>query len=470
MSLPQAPAVFADGRWQSADETDRIAREWHRATLDALGDRHPLVALVIPSTAEGIAAFVAMTAQPAPVLLLDPESAGWPADAAPPGTPIVIPPSRAFLAAEARARRWRPFLLPAANARSSAPPITLLSSPGLVIFTSGSTSAPKPVFRTMKALLAADASRTHALGLQPGEGVVVGTTLTHGGGVNRVLAAMQLGGPLALLPRSNHRAALAAIAQPGFAYWHVSPHYADVLGRCAVTSPPAAPRFCMVANPIAQDVFDRFGERFGVPLRQMYSSSETGVIALDARPNADVTNDTVGRVLPGVDVRIGDHPDSPVAAGSNGRIWVRSPHAMAGYGFPPDIRRPGDVDGWWPTSDLGSLGATGDVRLAGRIDDCIRTREGQLVNLAAIAEMLRTYGDVADAVVVPLAGSAGASFGAVVETRTAVSSPDLHARLSDALPGWARPRRISVVRALPRLSSGKPDRRACQAVLGDDVS
>ena len=470
MWYPQAPAVYADGRWQSAEETDGIARQWRQAALNALGDRHRILALVMPSTPEGIAAFVAMSGQPAPVLLLAPDAPDWPTGAVPAGTPIVIPPSHAALSADARARGWAPCVLPAANARTSAPPIPLLSTPGLVMFTSGSTSAPKPVFRTMAALCAADASRAQVLGLQRGQGVIVGTSLTHGGGVNRVLAAMQLGGPLALLPRSNHRAALAAVGLPGFAYWHVSPHYADVLSRCALTTPPVVPRFCMVANPIAQSVFDRFGERFGVPLRQMYSSSETGVITLDDRPDSDVKNDTVGRVLPGVEVRIGDHPDAPLAAGTNGRIWVRSPHAMAGYGFPPDVTRPGDIDGWWPTSDIGSVGETGDVRLAGRIDDCIRTREGQLVNLAAIAEMLRTFHDVADAAVVPLPGSAGASFGAVVETRDAVSPPILHARLSETLPAWARPRRLRVVRALPRLSSGKPDRRACQAVLGNEVS
>ena len=87
---------------------------------------------------------------------------------------------------------------------------------------------------------------------------------------------MLLGGPLGLLEPLDHRAALDALARPEFQCWRATPHFADVLGRCALTGPAVAPPVCILSSPISRSVFDAFVARFGVPLRQTYSSSETG--------------------------------------------------------------------------------------------------------------------------------------------------------------------------------------------------
>jgi O-succinylbenzoic acid--CoA ligase len=129
------------------------------------------------------------------------------------------------------------------------------------------------------------------------------------------------------------------------------------------------------------------------------------------------------------------------------------------------VERPGDVDGWWPTKDLGMLEPDGRLVIAGRIDDCIRTREGRLVNLAIVANSLRTTEGVREVAVVPLQSPAGASFGAVLQCDPSVTLAKLKDRLSDALPQWAWPRDMVIVESLPRLPSGKPDRRSCSALL-----
>jgi long-chain acyl-CoA synthetase len=343
--------------------------------------------------------------------------------------------------------------------------VIVLQCPGIVLFTSGSTGTPRPVFRRMNALLAGVMARLEALGVEAGDGVVAGVPLAHGYGLNTLLSSMVLGGPLGLLDPLDYRAALATLALPRFTCWSATAHFADLLGRCALTGPPSAPKFCLVSGPISQAVFDAFRDRFGVALRQNYSSSETGVIAVDAAPPAAVRPGTAGRPLPGVEIHIGDRPGEPSPPAETGRIWVRSPWQMAGYGFPPAVERPGDVDGWWPTRDLGMLAADGWLSVAGRIDDCIRTREGRLVNLAIVANSLRTTAGVREVAVVPLQSPAGASFGAVLQCDPSVTLAKLKDRLSDALPRWAWPRDMVIVESLPRLPSGKPDRRSCSALL-----
>jgi acyl-CoA synthetase (AMP-forming)/AMP-acid ligase II len=212
-------------------------------------------------------------------------------------------------------------------------------------------------------------------------------------------------------------------------------------------------------------VLAAFLARFGVPLRQNYSSTETGVVATDWGAAEEVCGDTVGRPLPGVEVRVGDAPDEPRPTGEVARIWVRSPWLMTGYGFPPRLERPRRPDGWLPTRDLGLVRADGRIVLAGRLDDCIRTREGRLVNLESIAQRLREVEGIDDAAVLPLAGASGASFGAVLVCAAPHALADVRARVTARLPEWAWPRAVVQTPALPRLPSGKLDRQRCIAML-----
>jgi acyl-CoA synthetase (AMP-forming)/AMP-acid ligase II len=468
MFVPTMPRVLHRGRWWSADELDAIARCWHAAALEGVGDGGRLVATVLPATPEGVALFVALTSLPSPLVVLGPDPRGWHMDRPlPAGMPLVLPRSLASLGGAASEAGLVPLLLPGAESgRGGGAPIVPLQGPGVAVLTSGSTGPAKPVYRHMPALMPWAMARVGVLGLDRGAGILMGISLATAQGIHNLVTSTLLGGSLGLLDPLDHRAALAALASPAFHCWRATAHFADALGRCVVDGPVHAPPFCLLSSPISRGVFDRFHDRFGVPLRQTYSCTETGVLSLDDAPPAAVRPDTVGRPLPGVEVSIGDHPATSGPPGSTGRVWVRSPWLMAGYGLPPAVMPPDTVDGWWATPDVGSLAADGYLTLAGRLDDCIRTREGRVVNLALVAAQLRELPGVTGAVAVPLAGGTGLSFGAVVECEPRVTVQGLRAGLGDMLPPWSLPRALETVRSLPRLASGRPDRRACIALLG----
>jgi long-chain acyl-CoA synthetase len=476
MTAPfRIPSVLAAGRWWSRDQIEAMASWWRSEIVEWAGAEDRPVAAVIPATAEGVALFVALTSLPAPTMLLSPDPRAW-HDGFPPlpvGTAVVLPHQLAHLASSIGQNGSVPHVLSSAcelTPRRGEPLVAPLQTPGIVFFTSGSTGAPKPVFRTTKALLQAVTVRLEALALDSGDGLIAGVSLAHGHGLSRLISSMVLGGPLALLEALDHRTALAVLAKPEFTCWSATAHFADVLGRCAITGQAIAPRVCLVSSPIPQAVFDRFRQRFGVPLRQHYSSSETGIIAMDTAPPDRVRTDSVGFPLTGVEIRIGRHPDESSALGEVGRIWVRSPWQMAGYGFPPAVERPGDVNGWWPTRDLGRLEEDGRLALAGRLDDCLRTREGRLVNLGIVANSLRRAEGVRDVAVVPFQSSAGATFGAVLECEPSVTLAALKRHVSNELPDWAWPRALALVGALPRLPNGKADRQSCADVLRSESS
>jgi len=285
--------------------------------------------------------------------------------------------------------------------------------------------------------------------------------LNHG-----LMAATVLGSPLALLDRFDHHTLLRVFSSGKHDYWAGTPMMADVLSRCALAAEPVAPRLCAIGGRLSAEVARRFKERFGVPLRQIYGTTETGSIAIDdAAPDA-VRSETAGRLFPGVQARIGDDPRAPAPSGATGRIWLSTPdYIMDGYGVPPDVEPLAGLDGWWGTADVGVLDGDGRLTLMGRLDDCFRTNAGHLVNPASISSALEGYSSVIDSAVVPLAAAGGPVIGVLVESGPGLSAIELRGHLARSLPHWSQPRVIETVDALPRLSNGRIDRRACIAIL-----
>jgi long-chain acyl-CoA synthetase len=103
-----------------------------------------------------------------------------------------------------------------------------------------------------------------------------------------------------------------------------------------------------------------------------YGLTETSPI-LTFNIRGRVRHDTVGRPLPGVQIRI----DAP-APGAPGEILARGPGVFAGYGRDPEATRNAFTrDGWFRTGDLGHIDADGYLHVAGRVKDIIVLPDGK---------------------------------------------------------------------------------------------
>ena len=109
----------------------------------------------------------------------------------------------------------------------------------------------------------------------------------------------------------------------------------------------------------------------GIPVANGYGLTEAGtaVTVNDLKP---FRADTVGKPLPGMEVRI-LHPDSE----GIGEIAVRSKTVMSGYLDDPELTGETIVDGWLLTGDLGRFDSTGHLQLFGRKKNMIVTEEGK---------------------------------------------------------------------------------------------
>ncbi len=138
---------------------------------------------------------------------------------------------------------------------------------------------------------------------------------------------------------------------------------------------------------IGPDLFD-FYRSLGINLKQLYGQTETSVYVCK-QPNGEVKLDTVGKPLPGVQIRIAD----------NGEVQVRTPGMLKEYFKRPDATAESlSPDGWFLTGDAGFFDDDGHLRIIDRAKDVGRLSDGTLFAPQYIENKLKFFPHVKEAV------------------------------------------------------------------------
>jgi long-chain acyl-CoA synthetase len=141
--------------------------------------------------------------------------------------------------------------------------------------------------------------------------------------------------------------------------------------------------------PIAPELAE-FYWSVGLPVYQGYGLTETSPVVSGNLPGANKVG-TVGRPIPGVQIRIAD----------DGEILIKGPNVMQGYYRKPDQTR--DVftsDGWFCSGDIGRLDEDGYLIITDRKKELIKTAAGKFVAPAPIENLLKTSPFITNAIVV----------------------------------------------------------------------
>ncbi|WP_189134718.1 AMP-dependent synthetase/ligase [Wenjunlia tyrosinilytica] len=266
-----------------------------------------------------------------------------------------------------------------------------------VIYTSGTTGHPKGCMLTHANWQAACNASTALLeGLGDGEEVYLHLPLAHvmsrsiqyitltrgaalayfGGDIRDVITELGEIRPTVLpsVPRLFEKAYTAVRDLPPEAV-------AKAVGgriRLAVTG----------AAPMAREVFDFFAS-CGIPVLDAYGMTESSALMTANRPD-DHRPGTVGRPLPGVEIRISEE----------GEILSRGSGVFAGYLHDPEATSETLADGWLHTGDLGELDADGYLTITGRKKELIITATGKNIAPAALENGLRESPWISQAVMV----------------------------------------------------------------------
>ena len=165
---------------------------------------------------------------------------------------------------------------------------------------------------------------------------------------------------------------------------------------------------------------------------------------------------TVGTVLPDLEVKIVDAVGAEVPIGDRGELCCRGYNVMKGYYNNPGATRAAiDGDGWLHTGDEASFDADGYVRITGRIKDII-IRGGENIAPKEIEDRLREHPAVADAYVYGVADEFfGEAVAASVRTKGAVTAGELVAFCAETLAKFKVPKHVRFVTEYPMTASGK---------------
>ncbi|MDZ7732736.1 MAG: class I adenylate-forming enzyme family protein [Acidimicrobiia bacterium] len=347
-----------------------------------------------------------------------------------------------------------------------------------VVFTSGTTGAPKGAVFTGRQLVAvadADWGLEHWGG---GGHMLASTQFAHVGFMTKLPWYLMTGATTHLLERWRAADALRLIAEHRMSsVGGVAPQVALMLREPDFDryDLSAVKRIIMGGGPSPPTLVEEARRRFDAAYSIRYSSTESGGIGTATAFDADDEEalSTVGRPRPGW--RCGSPPTTRAVACCRrtrvGELQLRSPAVMEGYWRDPEATASTLVDGGWlRTGDLAYLDERGFVRLAGRRKE-MYVRGGYNVYPMEVEAVLASHPDIEAVAVVPRPDDVMGEIGvAVVVPRgdTVPDVEDLRAFAGKRLARHKLPEAVRPVRELPLTAMQKVDRRALEAVERDE--
>jgi long-chain acyl-CoA synthetase len=333
-------------------------------------------------------------------------------------------------------------------------------APALVLYTSGSTGRPKGALLSHAAVDFAERSWAGpVMALTPGDVVLAALPLSHSFGVNgALLAPLVVGATVRLVERFTPEAVAALVQRETVTVFPgVATMFRRVLDVPGFAGGAALRLAVSGAAPCPWDLAREWRARTGVRIVRGYGMTELfRPLSYLAADPTDIP-DAVGRAVPGVEARVVDDGGRTLPPGETGELWIRTPAAMDGYlGAPADteaVLR----DGWFRTGDLATIDAAGWVRITGRKRERI-LRGGHSVFPPEVEAVLLGHPEVAEAAVVGVPhadlGEEVAAF-VVLKPGARAGADDLVAWSRERLAGYKYPRRVTLMAALPRSSTGK---------------
>jgi long-chain acyl-CoA synthetase len=328
--------------------------------------------------------------------------------------------------------------------------------PAVILFTSGTSGAPKGAILTHGSLRAAAVGAAEALMLDERDVVLGSAPFSHVLGLaSGVLSTLSHGAAIAVVRRFEPAETLASMCRTRTTILLGVPTMCIALCQAARSAPELPPvRIAHVGGAAVPDeVAADFERTFGGALVEGYGLTEMSGVATTYRGDDRRRPGSVGKPLPGTEMRIAQ-PDESGA----GEVLFRGPSVVAGYWQNPAATAEAiSPDGWLATGDVGRLDEDGYLYLVDRKKELV-IRGGYNVYPREVEEVLYAHPDVLEAAVVGVPDERlGEEVAAAVVPRpgATLDADDLRAWAKERVAAYKYPRLIAVVDELPKGPTGK---------------
>ncbi len=334
---------------------------------------------------------------------------------------------------------------------------------GCVLYTSGTSGAPKGVMLTHANMLFTATSAARMRRLQPGDLSYGVLPMAHIVGLTAQFMGNLCGGAaLALAPRFTPAETARMLRDEGVTvFTGVPAMMAKMLDWSRETGTPLrAPhlRLMTVAgSPMTPSLKQEAEAVFGLPLDNGYGLTECAPTVAQTRTDERRTDCAVGHPIPGVEVRIVGIDSVEVTAGEVGELWVRSPGLMKGYYRSPELTAQViNPEGWFNTGDMVRMEADGALTIAGRSKELI-IRSGLNVYPVEVEQAINAHPEVVQSAVVGRTTESNEEVVAFVERAagSTLDSTTLRAYLRDHLAPYKIPGEVRFLAVLPAAPTGK---------------
>ena len=335
-----------------------------------------------------------------------------------------------------------------------------MSSPLLLVYTSGTTGRPKGAVLRQEALLWNAVMSQHMHALSADDHVLTVLPFFHVGGLNiQTTPALQAGATVSVHARFAPGATLASLAHDRPSLMVLVPATMQAIiehPQWTTTDLSSLRALTTGSTQVPQHLIDAFEAR-GVPVLQVYGSTETCPIAVYTRLGGELRGGSTG--LPGLtcEARVVDERGSEVAHGTAGEVAVRGTNVFFEYWGNESATREALRDGWYFTGDIATRDLDGYFFIQDRKKNMIISG-GENIYAAEIERVLTTHPAVAEAAVIGRPDPRWQEVPIAYVVRrpgAAVKAADILRHIGEQLARFKVPREIVFVDDLPRNALGK---------------
>jgi acyl-[acyl-carrier-protein]-phospholipid O-acyltransferase/long-chain-fatty-acid--[acyl-carrier-protein] ligase len=347
-----------------------------------------------------------------------------------------------------------------------------------VIFSSGSTGAPKGVMLSHRNIVSNIESTCQVIQFEPGDRIMGVLPLFHSFGFTITLWLPLIEGLGAVYhPNPMDAKTIGETVRKEKATLLISTptFYSSYIRRCSAEEFASLRYAISGAEKLRPQIAKGFKDKYGLDLLEGYGCTELSPVVSVNLPDVidgqehQVGNKpgTVGHPIPAVVVKIVD-PDTgrPLPSGQEGMLLVKGPNRMLGYLGQPDLTAEATRDGWYVTGDIASVDEDGFIRITDRLSRFSKIG-GEMVPHMQIEETINNILGGAASVVISVPDEHKGEKLMAFYTQNGISKDELWDKLNQSdLPKLWIPKRENffLIESIPVLGSGKVDLKKMKAL------